>query len=201
MGIAADLLAAQSTLSDPPSPKDLSLGNSADLFKRSGSNEPSPKAVSMEDDDTRHKKMSDSIVFNFDNPQSEAFKPKYLVTLRYKVFYKFWKWFLQCCAVIGECPYLWNNNTRAELACDLFMTADDAAEILQKQPLGTFVIRIAHSLAGGVHVDYCESGPHSDAKMVKHVMLIRKKPNEYTVKTHLLQSEEEMKLTTLSAFI
>merc|ERR1712154_176715 len=177
--------------------------------------------LSVDGDNTAHRTKTDSI-FNFDNPQSDSYVPRHIVTMRYKVFYKFWKWFLECCAVIGECSFLWELNKR--LGCDLFMSSDDAGEILQKQPMGTFVIRISHSITGRIHVDYCEPADDIDiqgddhdksatkhrpatsldvgkAGVLKHVMLTRRAENQYEVESHHDIAVQDRKLTTLSAFI
>merc|ERR1719203_2354386 len=140
--------------------------------------------------------IDECVVFDFKSPNMGVFAPKYLVTMRYKTFYKFWKWFLECCAVIGECAFLWDSGKRSVLGCDLFMDKQDAADLLQKQPMGTFVIRVSHSISGGIILDFCEPDEILDEddvqnakspkkkRVLKHVMLIRKGHKQYELKSH-----------------
>merc|ERR1712228_393817 len=97
--------------------------------------------------------ISNTISFDFDNPN---IKPKYLVTIKYKAFHKFWIWFSECCIIIKELSHLWDANNQSALQCNLFCGREESQQILQQAPQGTFMLRLSSVIKGGIVLSYCE---------------------------------------------
>eukprot|EP01084_Bolivina_argentea_P161305 280822_1 len=102
-------------------------------------------------------------------------KNKYTVTIKEKMFTKFWQWFKECCVIVKELSYLWDFNEQNAYLCNLFCGREQSQEILNKQGDGTFIIRIATSRKGGIVFTYFDQMSNK----IVHSLYIRKGINQY----------------------
>ena len=151
---------------------------------------------------------SGTISFDFDNPTSTQ-SPKYLVTIKYKPFFKFWKWFKECCYIIRELSHLWDINEQSVLQCNLFCGREECQSILDQAPQGTFMLRLSSVIKGGIVLSYVEPSfrKNKKDKRFKHTILIRRGQNEYELRSHAKKKRKESitknkkQLTTISAVV
>jgi len=103
------------------------------------------------------------------------------VTLRCDCFVKFWRWFIECCAVVRELAHLWDSSPM--MKCDLFCGRERCQEILEEAPPGTFMIRLSSVITGGVVLSYVEPNCHyKEEPQFKHTILIRRGSHQYELK-------------------
>merc|ERR1712032_73043 len=121
-------------------------------------------------------RLSGSVLFDFDNPNTA---PTYMVTMQYKNFYKFWKWFVECCHIIAELRHIWDANEQSILRCILFSDREECEQILQQSPQGTFMLRLSFVISGGIVLSYCQKSFAKKEKKHKHTALVRVKDNLY----------------------
>ena len=139
-------------------------------------------------------KYSETISFDYDNPNA---KPRYFVTIKYKKFTVFWKWFKECCQIIKELAHLWDANDQSAFQCNLFCGREECQQILNQAPQGTFILRLSSVIKGGVVLSYCEPSYHKKDKHFKHTVLIRRKMNQYELRSHSKSGKNN--LTSISA--
>eukprot|EP01084_Bolivina_argentea_P029983 55629_1 len=143
---------------------------------------------------------SGTISFDFDNPLS---KPQYLVTIKHKSFFKFWKWFMECCKIIRELAHLWEANHQSTLQCNLFCGREESNRILDQAPQGTFMLRLSSVIKGGIVLSYVEPSYKKD-KRFKHTILIRRKKDQYELRSQAKKrnnTKKRIQLTTISTLV
>ena len=145
-------------------------------------------------------KYSGTISFDFDNPTS---KPKSLVTIKYKSFLKFFKWFKECCKIIRELSHLWDASEQSLFQCNLFCGREECQKILDQAPQGTFMLRLSSVIKGGIVLSYCEPSFAKKDKHFKHTILIRRSQNQYELRSHSKNKSKNgnQKLTTISTLV
>merc|ERR1712228_478716 len=149
-------------------------------------------------------RVSGSIIFDFDNPSTA---PKYMVTIRYESFYKFWKWFVECCQIIKELRHIWDASEQSILRCNLFCGREESQKILEQAPQGTFMLRLSSVITGGIVLSYTEQSFAKKVRKHKHTILIRIRDNQYELrkqknkKKNVGKNEKPQQLTTISSLV
>jgi len=129
-----------------------------------------------------------------------------LVIIEYKFFFKFWKWFSECCKIIKELAHLWDANEQYILRCNLFCGREECQNILEQTPQGTFMLRLSSVIKGGIVLSYAEPSFSKKDKHFKHTILIRRGQNQYELRRYvkankLKKNINHQQLTTISSVV